>query len=106
VTVALPDEIDLATATDTWLDLLAALCSGASVVIADMTGTVFCDGTGANMLAAAYREAVAADIELRIAAPSPSVHRVLEVTRIEGMVPIYPTLSAALTGTPPGEAGR
>jgi anti-sigma B factor antagonist len=105
-TVALPDEIDLATAPDAWLDMLDALWSGASVVIADMTGTVFCDGTGANMLAAAHREAVAADIELRIAAPSPRVRYILELTRIEGMVPIYPTLSAALTGTPPGEADR
>lgn len=103
VTVTLPDEIDLDTAPGAWLDLLVALWSGTSVVIADMSGTVFCDGTGADMLASAAHEAVAAGVELRIAAPSPWVRRVLKVTRIEGMLAIHPTLGAALTGTPPGQ---
>lgn len=103
VTVALPDEIDLDTAPDAWLDLVIALWSGTSVVIADMSGTVFCGATGANMLVCALREAIAAGVELRIAAPSPRVHRVLELTRVDGMLAIYPTLSAALAGTLPGQ---
>jgi anti-anti-sigma factor len=103
VTVALPDEIDLDSAPDAWLDLVIALWSGTSVVIADMSRTVFCGATGANMLVCALREAVAVGVELRIAAPTPRVDRVLELTRVKGMLAIYPTLSAALAGAPPGE---
>jgi hypothetical protein len=70
-TVALPDEIDVDTAPGAWLDLMAALRAGPGMVIAGMTGTVLCDGTGAGMLAVAHREAVTGGAQLRIAASPP-----------------------------------
>ena len=100
VTVRLPAEIDLATAFGAELDLLAALWSGTAVVIADLTGTVFCDVAGARMLASAHREAVTGGAELRIAA-SPRARHFLAVTRLAAALPVYPTLSAALAGRSP-----
>ncbi len=43
VIVALPAEIDLSNADQVYDQLYAALVSGAPVVIADFTGTRFCD---------------------------------------------------------------
>ncbi len=102
VTVTLPEEIDIASAFGAGLDLMAALWAGASVVVADLTGTVFCDGAGARMLAEAHREATARAAELRIAA-SWRVRRVLVLVRLDDVLPVYPTLSAALAGGPPGQ---
>jgi anti-anti-sigma factor len=100
VTITLPDEIDMASAPGAGLDLMAALWAGSAVVIADLTKTAFCDGAGAGMLAEAHREAVAAGAELRIVA-SARVRRVLSITRLDTVLAVYPTLTAALAGVPP-----
>jgi anti-anti-sigma regulatory factor len=50
VIVALPAEIDLSNAEQVYDQLAAALASGAAVVIADFTGTRFCDCACLNRL--------------------------------------------------------
>jgi len=99
VTVPLPGELDIATAPGAGLDLAAVLWAGACVVIADLTRTTFCDGSGATMLASAHRAAIAAGAELRIA--SRPVRNVLWLTRLDVLLSVYPTLAAARAGLPP-----
>jgi len=105
VTVQLPAEIDLASSPGAGIDLAAVLWAGTPVVIADLTGTTFCDATGAAMLAGAHREAAACDAELLIAA-SPAVRRILALTRLDEELAVYPTLAAARTAAlRPGSKG-
>jgi anti-anti-sigma factor len=99
VTITLPAEIDVSNVTAAGLDLVSPLWAGATVVIADLTGTRFCDARGAAMLARAHREAVTAGAELRIAT-SAHVRRVLALTRLDRELAIYPTLPAAQAGLP------
>jgi anti-sigma B factor antagonist len=103
VTITLPVEIDMSNATSAGLDLAAALWAGQAVVIADLTRTTFCDGTGARMLADVHHEAVVLGAGLRVAA-SPRVRRVLTLTGLDEVLAVYPTLSAALAGALPGQA--
>lgn len=103
VTITLPDEIDMASAPGAALELMAELWAGAVVVVADLTATVFCDGSGVGALAEAHREAAARGAELRVAA-SPQVRRVLALTGLDQVLSVYSTLSAALAAVPPWAA--
>lgn len=95
--VALPAEVDITNAAQAGDDLGAALSSGATVVIADMTPTDFCDSSGIRHLLIANDHAVASNAELRLVITSPAVLRVLRVTGVDRMLRIYPSLQAALT---------
>ena len=57
VIVALPAEIDLSNAEQVYDQLSAALASGAAVVIADFTGTRFCDCACLNRLLRVHNQA-------------------------------------------------
>jgi anti-anti-sigma regulatory factor len=63
VIVTLPAEIDMANECGVAAQLGCALASGAPVVVADMTGTRFCDSMG-RALALAHRQAAARHAEL------------------------------------------
>lgn len=102
VLVTLPSELDAHSALTVGMELVTALRAGSDVVVADATGTTFCDGAGARMLAEAHGEAIAARAELRIAVSS-AVLRVLALTGLDTGLALYLTVSAAVTGTPPGQ---
>ena len=95
VIVRMPDEIDIANAGRLVAELAAACDSGASVVVADMTRTTFCDASGARMLVMAHRRATESGVELRAAVASARVRRVLILLGLDTIVPIHPTLDAA-----------
>ena len=65
--ITLPAEIDLSNSEQVGNELRAAFRPGASVVVADLTVTTFCDTSGARTLLVASKEASAAHIELRLA---------------------------------------
>src|SRR5215467_9625449 len=79
VVVTLPAEIDIANADRVGEELSSAIAGGAGVVIADMTGTRFCDSSGISMLVQAT-----------------AVLRALKLVRMDFLLPIYPSLGAAL----------
>lgn len=93
--VRMPDEIDIANAGRLVAELAAACDSGASVVVADMTRTTFCDASGARMLVMAHKRATESGVELRAAVASARVRRVLVLLGLDTIVPIYPTVDAA-----------
>src|SRR5215470_15237477 len=96
----LPAEIDIANARRLCGEVGAALVSGASVVVADMTATTFCDSAGARILVLAWEQAAVNNIELRIVVPSAAVRRGFALMGLDGFLPFYPSLSAALTAEP------
>jgi anti-anti-sigma factor len=102
--VSLPPEIDIVNARRIGNKLSAVARSGASVVIADMSLTTFCDCAGAHSILQAHHHAAAQHTELRLALPSPAVRRIFAILALDRLLPIYPTLDTALTGVIPNGA--
>jgi len=96
VVVTMPAEIDIANADRIGAELSAAIAGGAGIVVADMTVTTFCNSSGISMLVLAHRQAAANGAELRLAVPTPAVLRALKLVRMDSLLPIYPSLDAAL----------
>jgi anti-sigma B factor antagonist len=97
VVVTLPAEIDIANADRVGEELSSAIAGGAGIVIADMTGTRFCDSSGISMLVQAHRQAAANQAELRLVVLATAVLRALKLVTMDFLLPIYPSLGAALT---------
>jgi anti-sigma B factor antagonist len=98
VLVTLPAEIDMANADAAGEQLAAAFAAGV-VVIADMTGTTFCDSMGFRMLVRAYRLAGASGADLRLLVTSANVLRVMTILRLDTVLPLYQSLEDALAGS-------
>jgi anti-sigma B factor antagonist len=103
VVVTLPAEIDISNATRVGEELCAALAPGVGTVIADMTGTRFCDSSGISMLLVAHRKAIASGAELRLVVLSTEVLRALTLVRIDHLLPVYPSLAETLKPGPAPE---
>jgi anti-sigma B factor antagonist len=107
VVVALPAEIDMANAGRVGQQLGSAFAPGVSTVIADMTATTFCDSSGIGMLVRAHKQAAATSTQLRLVVPSAAVVQALTLVQMDYLLPIYPSLSQALTAAPqPGPQTR
>lgn len=100
-TVRMPAELDAGSALGAGTELWAAVASGAGMVVADMTGTKFCDPAGLAALVAVHRGAQARGTQLRVAAASAEVRRVLAAGMLDSILTVYPSLSAALTDNDP-----
>jgi anti-anti-sigma factor len=94
--VMLPDEIDVINADAVGERLVAAIVPGVAVVIADLTGTTFCDCAGVSALLLASRKARASNAELRLVVRSHIVLRILELLGADQVMPVYPDLGMAL----------
>jgi anti-sigma B factor antagonist len=93
--VTMPDEIDIANAADVRDTLLAVLNQGVSTLIVDMTGTTFCACAGASALARAHQRAGATAGQVRLVARAPIVLRLLAITGVDHLMPVFDSLSAA-----------
>jgi anti-sigma B factor antagonist len=100
VVVMLPAEIDIANGAGVGQQLCSAFAPGVTVVIADMTSTVFCDSSGISQLVLAHHCATAHHAQLRLAVPHAGVLDVLKVTGVDRLLVIYPSLDAALAAGP------
>lgn len=94
--VELPDEIDLMNCDAIAVGLLAAV-SAPGLVIADMTGTAFCDSAAMRMLLAVHDRARAEGSVLRVAVgPGTSVGRMMGLLGMNRVLSIYDSVEAAL----------
>jgi hypothetical protein len=102
--VTLPVEIELDDASlpgadPAYLALHEAVASGVPMIIADLTGTTFCDYRGFHQLAMIHREAATGDVQLRLAMPADGVvRRWLEFLAQHQLIRAYPGLEAAKNG--------
>jgi anti-sigma B factor antagonist len=92
----LPAEVDIANAEQVRDDLLSVVTQDASLVIADMTATTFCDSAGISALVRVARQATAQGSGLRLAAGAPAVARALALTGVDKLIAVYPSVAAAL----------
>jgi anti-anti-sigma factor len=94
--IKFPAEVDVSNADQILQDLAAALAQDASLVIADMSTTTFCDSAGVTALVQAVRKANASGAGLRVATSAPAVTRVLGITGVDQLIEIYPSVAAAM----------
>jgi anti-sigma B factor antagonist len=94
--VALPPEVDISNADLVSDTLLAVLNRGVGTLVADMTGTSFCACAGVTALVRAQQRAAANRAEIRVAATTPVVLRVLALTGVDRMLPVFGTVGDAL----------
>ena len=95
--VTFPAEVDANNAHIARNDLIAVIeLDGAKAVVADMTRTTFCDSAGVTALAAARRKAVAHGATFSLACSSPQILRILELTGLDQMLPLFGSVDEAL----------
>jgi anti-anti-sigma factor len=98
--VTMPAEIDAVNADTVRQALLTEPGHDAAVLIIDMSGTTFCDSAGIQIIIDTYNRAAAARTRLLLVATA--VMRILTLVGIDQLMPIYPTLDAALADAPRG----
>jgi anti-sigma B factor antagonist len=99
--VTAPEEIDLANAAGLKAALLQAARPelaepGRALIVVDMSRTRFCDSAGLNALVAAARQARADGGEVRLAVVGEAVARIVALTGVDRVIPIYASLEDAL----------
>ena len=100
--VSLPERVGVAESGPIGQQLLELIDQGAVVLVVDMTGTVWCDRSGADALLLAYQHACVSDAQLRIAVSAPAVRRVLEASRLDRLVSVYPSAEGSVAAGTPG----
>lgn len=107
VVITLPAEIDISNADQVRDELLSLLNRGPAVLLVDMAETTFCDSAGVNALVRAHKRATANGAEMRLVVAAPGVQRVLAITGVDRLVPVYPSVAAALAGAgTPGDGEK
>jgi anti-sigma B factor antagonist len=108
IIVRLAAEIDLTSSDQVCDRLYAAFARGAAVVIADFTGTWFCDCSSLRRLLAVQQRAAARGGQLRLAIPPGSpVRRVAALTGLDQRLHIYSSTREASAWLPrPGHSLR
>ena len=104
--VALPEHVDVSNAGQIREELLAVINRGAEALIVDMTATLSCDHAGADAVARAYQRAVVSRTELRLVVTSGVVLRMLGMTGVGRLVPVYPSVESALAARSAGRSAR
>lgn len=103
--VTLPEHVDVSDSAQLRDQLLAVINRGAAVLIVDMTATASCDHATVDALARAFQRAAVNGTQLRLVVTAPVVGRVLSIEGLDRLVPIYPSLDAAMAAGTPGTNG-
>jgi phosphoserine phosphatase RsbU/P len=102
--VTMPEEIDVTNAAGLAAALAAVSGQSPEVITADLTATSFCDSAGIEALARSSQLAATSGAELRLALGDSPVARILQLTGLDAVLPLYRDVAHSLA-TPPGPAG-
>lgn len=94
--VAAAGEIDLYTAPTLQAQLTDVIRDGPAQVVIDLSGVEFCDSTGMNVLLVALKRVRERDGSLVLAGPQSPVRRILEITGLDTVFAVYPTVDEAV----------
>ena len=98
--VAFPDHVDVSNVGQLRDRLLSVINRGPAVLIADMTDTASCDHSAVEAVARACQQAAMSGTQVRLVVTAPRVRRVLSIEGLDRLVPIYPSLAAAIGREP------
>jgi anti-sigma B factor antagonist len=98
--VRLSGEADLHTAPILREALSQAIESDPGLLVVDMTGVSFIDSMMLGVLLSATRRARPTGTEIRIVVDDPHVRRIFELTLLDHVMQLYPSVDIALAGRP------
>ena len=105
--VTFPAHIGVSNASQLSDRLLAVINRGAEVLVGDLAGTQSCDHSAVAAVARACQRAAIGGTRVQLVVTAPAVRRVLAIEEVDRLVPIYPSLEAALaTPTTPTTAAN
>lgn len=93
--IALKGRLDTATAHEAETRIMAAIAGGTPVV-ADLSGVHYVSSAGLRVLLKAAKEAKTSGRSFALGAPQVPVQEVLQVSGFDKILPIHPTLEAAI----------
>jgi anti-anti-sigma factor len=104
--VTAPAEIDGTTAGQLRAMLAECAVRGHTTLVADLSGTQFCDSAGLNVLVRAHKQALAQGGELRLVlAADGTVARLFTLTGLDRVIPHFGSLEQALAPTSAAATG-
>jgi len=107
ITIAeLTGELDVASAPVLREQLLGLLQPGSNRLVIDLSRVSFCDASGLAVLVNTARRARLLGGFLRLAAVSPQVGQVLQITGLDRHLANFPTVQAAVTGAQAAHHGK
>jgi anti-sigma B factor antagonist len=101
--VSVIGEVDLSTGMAFEKTLLGAAEDGTGEIIVDLTACSFLDSRGLRALIATRERLGGSDRQLALVLSNPSVMKVFQITRFDGLFDIYPSLAAAVNGNGNGK---
>jgi anti-sigma B factor antagonist len=103
--VTISGELDIASAPVLRERLMDLLRPGASRIVIELSGVIFCDASGLAVLVGASRRASLLGGVLRLAAPAPPVATVLRLTGLDSRFEIFDSAPTAI-GAPTHPGSR
>lgn len=94
-TLAPTGELDLASAPKLRQDLVDASAAGSTLVVLDLEQVGFLDSVALSVIIGGHRRLRYHGAHLHLAAPQSLVRRVLDLTRVDSMIPTYDTVADA-----------
>jgi anti-sigma B factor antagonist len=94
--VVAPEEIDITNAGLLRAALQSASSTGVRTVVADLSGTRFCDSAGLNVLVRAHQRGEEQGREIRLVMSEPDIMHIFVLTGIDQVIPIFPSLAEAV----------
>jgi len=104
--VTAPQEIDITNASRLRAALLHAATRPGAALAVDMTRTRFCDSAGLHALIGAHKRAQAEGRQIRLAVTGAQVRRILALTALDRLIPVYTSLDQALAHPPAATGTR
>jgi anti-anti-sigma factor len=104
--VVLPEHIGHTNARQVSEQLLSVINRGADALVVDMTATISCDYTGADVLLRARQRAIASGTDMRLAVTDRIVRRALSLSGLNHLISSYPSLEAAIAAREPAAAAQ
>lgn len=90
--------IDLLTAADVKQQLVALIAKGHRRLVLDLVDVSFMDSSGLGALISCLKAARLAGGDLRLARPNEQGRVILELTTLDRVLRVYPTVEEALAG--------
>jgi anti-anti-sigma factor len=107
VLVRVTGEIDSSTAGELRSQLEASLLQAntheSRLLIVDLQGVTYFGSAGLNAVLDCYKQGLRAGTSVRLVADNDLVVRPIEVTNLDALLELYPTLPDALEGRDPGQ---
>ena len=98
--VIAPEEIDITNVGQLQAALLHAAARPGPALVVDMTRTRFCDSAGLHALIGAHKRAQAEGRQVRLAVTGAQVRRILALTALNRLIPVYTSLDQACAHPP------